>query len=214
MGDIGRVTFSDPEAVELGAAPRTACASSSSRYSVPEADTRLGRLPWPGFGSETELAEVGIVGTDRVNPEYVRAQLESAPGAIMTAEAIAEDTERVYALGDFEGVDYDPHRAGRRARARDLAGGEGLGPELLPLRSRHGRVRGGDMFAILRLDHDRTWMNSRGARWHNAMQLGRSRCGFDFFQPLDVRSDSSCNRSLSSHEKSKTSTRTGPRHAL
>ena len=33
------------------------------------------------------------------------------------------------------------HRPGRRARARDRAGGERLGPELLPLRSRHGHLR-------------------------------------------------------------------------
>jgi NTE family protein len=47
---------------------------------------------------------------------------------------------------------------------------------------------GGDMFAILRLDHDRTWMNSRGASWHNALQLGRqSLLASDFYQPIDVR---------------------------
>ena len=27
---------------------------------------------------------------------------------------------------------------------------------------------GGDMFAILRVDHDRTWVNSLGGHWHNA----------------------------------------------
>jgi NTE family protein len=44
------------------------------------------------------------------------------------------------------------------------------------------------MFAILRADHDRTWMNSRGGQWHNAVQLGRqSLVVSDFYQPLDVR---------------------------
>jgi NTE family protein len=47
---------------------------------------------------------------------------------------------------------------------------------------------GGDMFALLRLDHDRTWMNSLGGQWHNALQLGRqSLVTSDFYQPLDVR---------------------------
>jgi NTE family protein len=61
---------------------------------------------------------------------------------------------------------------------------------------------GGDMFAILRLDHDRTWMNSRGAQWHNALQLGRqSLVTSDFYQPLDVRQRFFVQPTLFSQEK-------------
>ena len=36
-------------------------------------------------------------------------------------------------------------------------------------------------------DHDRTWINSRGGRWHNALQIGRQAfLTTDFYQPLDV----------------------------
>ena len=59
-------------------APRTACASSSAatpsrRPNTSPGSTRLSRTQAP----ETQLAEVRIVGTERVNPEYVRAQLET-----------------------------------------------------------------------------------------------------------------------------------------
>ena len=98
-----------------------------------------------------------------MNPEYVRAQLvNAAPGAILTAEAIAEDTERVYALGDFEGVDYTlTGPAG--ARVLEITPVEkGWGPNFFRFDLGLATYEGGDMFAILRLDHDRTWMNSRG----------------------------------------------------
>ncbi len=176
MGDIGTSDFTRiPEAVELGRRAADGMREQLSRYSVPEAEY----LAWVdslsrAHAPETELAEVRIVGTERVNPEYVRAQLENAaPGAILTAEAIAEDTERVYALGDFEGVDYTlTGPAG--ARVLEIAPVEkGWGPNFFRFDLGLATYEGGDMFAILRLDHDRTWMNSRGAQWHNALQIGR-----------------------------------------
>jgi NTE family protein len=191
MGDIGTSDFTRiPEAVELGRRAADGMRAQLSRYSVPEAEyaawvASLSRTQAP----ETALAEVRITGTERVNPEYVRAQLENAvPGAVLTPAAIAEDTERVYALGDFEGVDYllsGP--AG--ARVVDIVPKEkGWGPNFFRFDLGLATYEGGDMFAILRLDHDRTWMNSRGGQWHNALQLGRQALlQSDFYQPLDVR---------------------------
>ena len=191
MGDIGTSDFTRiPEAVELGRRAAEGMREELSRLSVPEAEyfawlEGLSRTQAP----ETALAEVRIVGTERVNPEYVRAQLEnSAPGATMTPEAIAEDTERVYALGDFEAVDYTlTGPAG--ARVLEISPVEkGWGPNFFRFDLGLATYEGGDLFAILRLDHDRTWMNSRGGQWHNALQLGRqSLLESDFYQPLDVR---------------------------
>jgi len=160
------------------------------RYSVSEPEylawrQSLGRVQAP----ETQLAEVRISGTKRVNPQYVRAQLENAvPGAILTSEAIAEDTERVYALGDFEGVDYSL-TGPPGFRVLEIHPTEkGWGPNFFRFDLGMAAYEGGDMFAILRLEHDRTWMNSRGGSWHNALQLGRqSVLESDFYQPFDVR---------------------------
>jgi NTE family protein len=205
MGDIGTSDFTRiPEAVELGRRAADGMREQLGRYSVPEAEYRawvesLSRFHAP----ETELAEVRIVGTERVNPEYVRAQLDNAaPGAILTAEAIADDTERVYALGDFEGVDYTlTGPAG--ARVLEIAPVEkGWGPNFFRFDLGLATYEGGDMFAILRLDHDRTWMNSRGGQWHNALQLGRQALLVsDFYQPLDVRQRFFVQPILSSQEK-------------
>ncbi|HSC14623.1 MAG TPA: patatin-like phospholipase family protein, partial [Gammaproteobacteria bacterium] len=191
MGDIGTSDFTRiPEAVELGRRAAEGMREELSRFSVPEAEylawiEGLGRTQAP----ETALAEVRVVGTDRVNPEYVRAQLENAaPGEVLTPQAIAEDTERVYALGDFEGVDY-ALTGPADARVLEIAPTEkSWGPNFFRFDLGLATYEGGDMFAILRLDHDRTWMNSRGAQWHNAMQFGRQALlASDFYQPIDVR---------------------------
>jgi NTE family protein len=191
MGDIGTSDFTRiPEAVELGRRAADGMRDQLRRHSVSEAEysawvASLGRAQAP----ETQLAEVRIVGTERVNPEYVRAQLTNAvPGAVLTPEAIAEDTERVYALGDFEGVDFRlTGPAG--ARVLEIAPTEkAWGPNFFRFDLGLATYEGGDIFAILRLDHDRTWMNARGAQWHNALQLGRqSLLVSDFYQPIDVR---------------------------
>jgi len=191
MGDIGTSDFTRiPEAVELGRRAAEGMRDQLQRYSVSEPEylawrQSLGRAQAP----ETQLAEVRISGTKRVNPQYVRAQLENAvPGAILTSEAIAEDTERVYALGDFEGVDYSlTGPAGFRVLEIEPKE-KGWGPNFFRFDLGMAAYEGGDMFAILRLDHDRTWMNSRGGSWHNSLQLGRqSVLESDFYQPFDVR---------------------------
>ncbi len=205
MGDIGTSDFTRiPEAVELGRRAARDMRDQLSRYSVSEDEylawvDSLRRTQAP----ETQLAEVRIVGTERVNPEYVRSQLQnSVPGAVLTPEAIAEDTERVYALGDFESVDYQlTGPAG--ARVLEIAPVEkGWGPNFFRADLGMTAYEGGDMFAILRLDHDRTWMNARGAQWHNALQLGRqSLLVSDFYQPIDVRQRFFVQPILSAQEK-------------
>ena len=205
MGDIGTSDFTRiPEAVELGRRAAGDMRDQLSRYSVSEDEylawvDSLRRTQAP----ETQLAEVRIVGTERVNPEYVRSQLQnSVPGAVLTPEAIAEDTERVYALGDFESVDYQlTGPAG--ARVLEIAPVEkGWGPNFFRADLGMTAYEGGDMFAILRLDHDRTWMNARGAQWHNALQLGRqSLLVSDFYQPIDVRQRFFVQPILSAQEK-------------
>ena len=205
MGDIGTSDFQRvPEAVELGRRAAESMSEQLSRYSVSEAEyaawlDSLRRTLAP----ETRLADVRIVGTNRVNPEYVSAQLEhSAPGAVVTPETIAEDTERVYALGDFAGVDYQLSGPDD-ARVLDIEPTEkSWGPNFFRFDLGLAAYEGGDMFAILRLDHDRTWMNSRGAQWHNALQLGRqSLLLSDFYQPLDVRQRFFVQPILSSQEE-------------
>jgi NTE family protein len=191
MGDIGTADFQrTPEAVELGRKAAEARREDLRRLAVPEDQyrawtARLGRSDT----TFTTLSEVRIVGTNRVNADYVRAQLKNAvPGGLVSIDEITADTERVYALGDFERVDYTL-KGPAEARVLEIAPVEkSYGPNFLHFDLGLAAYESGDMFALLRLDHDRTWINSRGAQWHNALQLGRQTIATtDFYQPFDVR---------------------------
>jgi NTE family protein len=89
------------------------------------------------------------------------------------------------------------------ARVLEIAPVEkGWGPNFFRADLGMTAYEGGDMFAILRLDHDRTWMNARGAQWHSALQLGRqSLLVSDFYQPIDVRQRFFVQPILSAQEK-------------
>jgi NTE family protein len=191
MGDISTSDFQRvPEAVELGHKAAEARREDLRRYAVSEAEysawiSRLGRSDTP----QPALADVRIVGTNRVNPEYVRAQLKSTvPGAVVTADEIAVDTERIFATGDFERVEYSM-KGPPDSRVLEITPVEkSWGPDFLHFDLGLATYEGGDLFALLRLDHNHTWINSLGGEWHNALQLGRqSVVSTDFYQPLDVR---------------------------
>ena len=191
MGDIGTGDFNRAaDAARLGRAAAEAVADELRRFAVPEEEY----LAWRATVDDTkpptvQLADVRIVGLDRVNPEYVRGQLRAAvSGANVTADDIAADTNRIYALGDFEQVGY---RFTGPADARVL--------EIEPVEKSYGPnffraelglygQTNGELMGILGAHHNLTWVNARGGTWHNAIQVGRtSLATTDFYQPLDVQ---------------------------
>src|SRR5262249_39052008 len=108
-GDIGTGSFErTPEAIELGRKAAEAQRDALSRFSVPVEEYNAWRAKLSRrAGDGPVLADVRIVGTKRVNPEYVRAQIKNvAPGKALNAVDIAKDTDRIYGLGDFERVEY------------------------------------------------------------------------------------------------------------
>ena len=94
MGDIGSGSFERvPEALELGHKAAEARRDDLSRYSVSD-DQYHAWLEKVGKGAADTpvLADVKIVGLQRVNVDYVRAQLQRiAPGEIALVEAPARE---------------------------------------------------------------------------------------------------------------------------
>jgi NTE family protein len=190
MGDIGSADFQRvPEAIPLGRAAAEAQAALLSRYSVPEPEY----LAWRSevnreAAPPVRFAEVRITGLERVNPEYVRANLQNAvPDAELTSDEVGEDAGRLYALGDFEKVEYrvigDPS-----ARVLEIEATEkSWGPDFVRFDLGLAASGGGDVLFALRGDHVRTWLNSRGGQWHNAVQIGQaSLFETSLYQPLHV----------------------------
>jgi len=61
------------------------------------------------------------------------------------------------------------------------------GPDFLKFDFGLASTGDGALHANLRADHTRTWINQRGGRWQNALQLGRQAVASStFYQPLDT----------------------------
>ncbi|MCC7256752.1 MAG: patatin-like phospholipase family protein [Gammaproteobacteria bacterium] len=191
MGDIGSADFDRvPEAIPLGRAAAEGMREQLRRYAVPAPAYQAWRQAvTQGDGTTIRLAAVEITGLGRVNPEYVRAQLRQVrSGAEVTPAQVTEDTGRIFALGDFERVEYR-FTGPREARTLEIRAVEkSWGPDFVRFDLGLAANGNGTLQALLRADHERTWMNPRGGEWHNTLQLGQQTLvATDFYQPLDVR---------------------------
>ncbi|MCL4780527.1 MAG: patatin-like phospholipase family protein [Gammaproteobacteria bacterium] len=191
MGDIGSSDFQRvPDAIPLGREAALRQKQQLERLALPEAEylawrQGVDRAAQPAI----RLADVRIKGLSRVNEDYVRAQLQNIrPGATVTTAEIQADTGRVFALGDFERVEY--HLVGPAdARILDVGAIEkSWGPDFVRFDLGLAANGSGRLEALLRADHERTWINPLGGRWHNALQLGEQTIlQTDLYQPFDVR---------------------------
>jgi NTE family protein len=143
--------------------------------------TREGATP-------TRLAGVDIKGLNRVNPEFVRAQLQGlTPGEQVTRSVVLENTGRIYALGDFERVSYEQTGPPEATTLEITAVEKSWGPDFVRFDLGLAGDADGGLEALLRAEHNRTWMNSLGGQWHSALQIGEQWIiETDFYQPIDV----------------------------
>jgi NTE family protein len=191
MGDIGTGDFNRAkDAAKLGRAAAEAVADELQRFAIPEEEYLAWRatIDNPETG-EIQLADVRIVGLDRVNPEYVRGQLRVAvPGAFVTTEEVAADTNRIYALGDFEQVSYE-FTGPKDARVLEIRPVEkSYGPNIFRAELGLYGQTNGELMGVIGANHTLTWVNSLGGEWHNALQFGRTALATtNFYQPLDVQ---------------------------
>ncbi len=190
MGDIGTADFQRTiEAIELGRAAAQASRETLARYSVSEAEYESWRERVRSVRPEAEqLAEVRIEGLQRVNPDFAQRQLESsiADRAVDSGE-IENDVNRLYALGDFERVDYQLSGPANRRILEITPVEKSWGPDIFRLNIGASTDSDADILGILRVDHTRSWINSRGGTWHSALQVGgRSILTSDLYQPIDA----------------------------
>jgi NTE family protein len=178
------------EAIEYGREAGFANRDRLSQYSVSAEEYRAWtRVVQDGTPASHVVADVRVTGTDRVNPDYVLSKLDHARpvNGLGIAEIVAE-TEKLYALGDFEHINYQlGGTPGARVLTIDVTE-KSWGPNFIGFDYGLAMQGGGQIDALLRLEHDRTWMNNKGGRWHNVAQLGDlSLLRTDFYQPLDVQ---------------------------
>jgi NTE family protein len=191
MGEITTADFQlAPEAVALGRAAAEASRQQLERYSLSEQEYEAWRQGLNRVEAAPEtLSEIRVGNLDRVSEAFVRTQLDSSiAGATVSSAQIEEDAQRLYALGDFEQVDYRLTGPEGRRVLEFLPHEKSWGPNFLRLNVGAATDSSGDILGIFRIDHDKTWINRRGGRWHNVLQIGgQSIISTDFYQPLDTR---------------------------
>jgi NTE family protein len=191
MGDIGSGSFERvPDAIPLGRTAALAKSAELARYALPEAEYMAWRASLDrNYNQPIRVAGVRIAGLERVNPEYVRAEVVATqPGAEVGLDEIAMDTNRIYALGDFQMVESSVVDTPLYPTVEFKAIEKSWGPDFLKFDLGLGFTAGGDFAFALLAEHTRTWLNPYGGQWRNVVQFGQDvmlRTGI--YQPLEVR---------------------------
>ena len=190
MGDIGTGDFQRvPDAVVLGRAAAEAQADELRRFSVPENEYLAWRESITAPEAEkVQLADVRIKGLEHVSEKYVETRLKNLhPGAEVGSRQIKEDTDRIYALGDFERVEQQIVGPADAKVIEVSPVEKSWGPNLLRFDLGLSAENSGELLALLRAEYSKTWIGARGASWNNVLQIGRQmEISTEFYQPMDV----------------------------
>jgi NTE family protein len=189
LGDIGSGSFERvADAIPLGRKAAEEQRASLRRYSLPEGEY----MAWRRATSRPdkrriELSKVEISGLDRVQEAYVQSRLGLEAGQTVDQKKLAESVNGVFALGDFDGVEYSLHGDPDHPELHVGVTEKALGPNILrfDLGLAFG-TEGANAF-VLAADYLRPWINDRGGEVHGLVQFGRtSSVEASLYQPLDA----------------------------
>ena len=175
MGDIGSGSFERvPDAIPLGRVAALAKSSDLARFSLPPEEYAAWRANISrDYSKPGKIAEVTVVGLDRVNPEYVReAIVLTRPDTEVTPGDVAADASRIYALGDFEKVQYRVVDTPVPDTVEFHPFEKSWGPNFVNLDLGLGWGNDGDIGLLVRGEHRRAWVTDLGGEWHNVIQIG------------------------------------------
>jgi NTE family protein len=189
MGEVRSASFEKVgEAIPLGRAAAEAHRAELMRYSLPAGEYTLWRAAHSRPAQPSvRLADVRIDGLERVNPEYVRDHLHLAAGEEVNQRQIAKAIDRVFALDDFESVQYellgDPEHPVLTVHLHEKA----ASPDILRFDLGLEVGTDGNTAFSLSGDYLRPWVNPLGGEVHGHLQVGRTtNGGLSLYQPLDA----------------------------
>ena len=170
------------EAAARQAADRlSALAVSPERYAAWQASTHHAGVPTPRRSVEAVLFE----GVDADTGDYLRRQVNSAPGQPLDEARIADDALRIYATGHYESVAH-------RVEGSDPATVvftpilKSWGPTFLTFDYGIEASSGGTAEVLVNAKLRRTWPEARGIEWRSLLQLGAENIAeTDLRVPLD-----------------------------
>jgi NTE family protein len=188
LGDITSGSFERVfDAMAIGESTARAMTEQIRRYSVSEEDYQAFRKRHRSYRPEPLTVDfVKVAGLDKVNPKLVESRLRIRQGEQLSLENLKADLTRVYAMGDFEVVDF---RVAEEQGKRGIvvsAKEKPWGPNYMRLGlNLQTDFSAGSSYSIL-AEHRKTNMNRYGAEWRNVLELGSTRgLTSDWYQPLD-----------------------------
>jgi NTE family protein len=189
MGDLGAASFERlAEAIPLGYDAAVAHRTELQRFAVSPAEYNAwrARTARKRAGVAT-LADIRIVGLQRVNEAYVKSILTVRPGMQVDEKILKEQVTAVFSLGDFENVNYRLEGAASDTTLYINAVEKSWGPRFLRVDLGLMASSQGETPFVLRADYLHNWMNRAGGEIHGAAQIGRtSLVDFSFYQPFDA----------------------------
>ncbi|CAN7603469.1 patatin-like phospholipase family protein [Rhizobacter sp. LjRoot28] len=190
--DLGTVTTGDfdrlADAAQAGERAARDASARLARFAVAPAEYRA----WRAAASVKEdgvprtLADVRVMGTERVDPEVVTSVMRSKRGQVFDASRADGDVRRIYARGDFERVGYtltEEPGVGHVLTAQVAE--KSWGPTYLRFGLGLSTDLAGNAVFDLSGTHRATWLNRLGGEWRNDVQLGNTdRLVTEWYQPL------------------------------
>jgi NTE family protein len=182
-GSFARVA----EAIPLGETAALARREELVRYAVSETEY----LAWRehtarGARSSVQLAEVNVDGLKRVDERYVRTKLGLKSGSIVDQRLLSDRVDDVYALDEFDRVEYaltgDPDRPALEVMAYEKP----WGPNLIRFDVGLQVTSDSETAFILGGDYVRSGLNAFGGEVHGVLAFGRtSTAKLSLYQPVE-----------------------------
>jgi NTE family protein len=191
LGDITSANFDRlSEAAQRGEEATRAAREVLSRLSLsPPAYESLMIARFQGERRPpTRIDEIRVTGTDKVNPDVVRAAMRTREGDAFDSRRLDDDMKRIYARGDFESVNYALIEEDGRSILLTEVTEKPWGPNYLRFGLALSSDFKGNAYFNLLGTHRWTWLDALGAEWRNDIQVGRNDLvRSEWYQPLDAR---------------------------
>ncbi len=191
LGDITAASFSRQlAAAAIGRATALAHADQLRALSVSPATYEAWRrkLQLAPPVQPLTIAKVEIGETRYTNPQELREALRQQDGKPLDVKQLNDDLVLAYSRGDLQSLDYSVLPERDRAILRITPVEKAWGPDYLRFGVNLQSDFRSDADYNVRAMYRRTWLNSYGAEWLTALQIGSDqRFGTEFYQPLDYR---------------------------
>lgn len=191
--DLANISFMDftrrEETLEIGERAARAAherlrplAMSGADYEAWE-NARLGQPPAPR--NALPLASIAISGTERTNPEALRAEVDLEPGQLVSPIEVQRAAAQLYGSGDFERIDTQiTDRDGKRHVTLHVDEAEWAHSRLRFGLELYSNFADSNRFSLVAM-HVATWLNRWGAELRTVGRIGAARgLGTALTQPL------------------------------